>query len=432
MRPARPAAGLLLLAAAAAAKLPAATLVRTEVEPKIAWVGQRVLLKVDVLSDRGWAQVSRFGELEMAGAYLLGDSSQGVRLQRDIDGESYSGQRYELSVYPQVAGRLAIPPMAIEVRVRRLGAEGGDADEQRQTPVASLEVKTPPGAEGIRGLVSTPRLAVEQRWDGLPQQPKVGDAFKRVVRFEAEQVSGMAFTPLVFAAPAAVGLYPAEPAVQDRRERGSLTGTRTESVTYVLERPGTVSIPGLRYSWWDTAAERLETVELDGVELTVAGGASDLRGSPVAEPGGRPSPVLVAGLSLLGLLVAAAYGFRARLLGGWQAWREARRASEPQYFKRALASIRSGDAGAALADTMRWLDRIHSGPRPARLDPFLARFAQAGERRRLSVLLASEGPAARLADADKLAVDLCRVRARWRVDRAQRERRSAGLPALNG
>ena len=77
---------------------------RTAVEPAEAWVGQRVVLQIDVLGEDGWAQISRFGDMDLPGAYLVRTDSQGARLQDTIDGVSYTGQRYEVSIYPQLAG----------------------------------------------------------------------------------------------------------------------------------------------------------------------------------------------------------------------------------------------------------------------------------------------------------------------------------------
>lgn len=45
-------------------------ILRASVTPDTAWVGQRVLLQIDVLDDSGWARTSRFGAIELSGAYL--------------------------------------------------------------------------------------------------------------------------------------------------------------------------------------------------------------------------------------------------------------------------------------------------------------------------------------------------------------------------
>ena len=84
-------------------------LLRTTVTPQEAWVGQRVVLQVDVLGEDGWAQISRFGEVDLSGAYLIRTDTQGSRLQETIGGVAYTGQSYEFSIYPQLAGTVTVP-----------------------------------------------------------------------------------------------------------------------------------------------------------------------------------------------------------------------------------------------------------------------------------------------------------------------------------
>jgi hypothetical protein len=109
---------LLLLAGCTALAQADDIILRVAVKPPQAWVGQRVTLEVEVLSNGGWAQIPTFGELRLPGAYVLPVQGQGTRLQENIDGADYTGQGYQLSVYPQRAGEIAIPAMPVEVRVK--------------------------------------------------------------------------------------------------------------------------------------------------------------------------------------------------------------------------------------------------------------------------------------------------------------------------
>ena len=116
--------GLLSPAASAAGNI----LVRTAVEPAEAWVGQRVILQIDVLGSDGWAQITRFGEVDLPGAYLIRTESQGTRLQETVDGVAYTGQRYQVSIYPQRDGAILddrVGGTTFAVRAGR-GGESGD------------------------------------------------------------------------------------------------------------------------------------------------------------------------------------------------------------------------------------------------------------------------------------------------------------------
>lgn len=90
---------------------PAPIIVRSSIatKPDI-WVGQRVLLQVDVLARDGWAKINRAPDVEVPGAYMVRLETQGVRLNETVDGSAYTGQRYEMSLFPSGAAPLRFPP----------------------------------------------------------------------------------------------------------------------------------------------------------------------------------------------------------------------------------------------------------------------------------------------------------------------------------
>ena len=46
-------------------------ILRATVTPEEAWVGQQLILHVDVLAKDGWAQLKKVSDAEVDGAYLL-------------------------------------------------------------------------------------------------------------------------------------------------------------------------------------------------------------------------------------------------------------------------------------------------------------------------------------------------------------------------
>ncbi len=406
---------------------------RTAVEPTEAWVGQRVVLQVDVLGEDGWAQISRFGDVDLPGAYLIRTDSQGTRLQETIDGVSYMGQRYEVSVYPQKAGVIEVPPLPVEVTIKTWGADALQTAQQRQTPAVTINAKLPPGAEAIRGLISTTRLTATQEWTPAIEAPRVGDALQRTVTLQAEDVSGMAFAPLEYADLPGVGIYPAEPEVADSADRGALTGSRSEAVTYVFERAGSVRIPDIQVTWWNVSTEKLETIILRGHELEIAPGPAGTAGATGLSASARLNvrDLWLPGAILL-VLVALLSRFGRQLAKRWSAWRWYRQESEARYFKSALTSVRSKNARLALRDVMRWLDRINEGLAPAQLQAFMTRYADDDGQVEIDRLLDAVATQGRLADPTRLIRVLMDMRMRWREARRSDSAGVFVLPDLNG
>jgi len=349
-------------------------ILRTAVTPREAWVGQKVVLHVDVLAKDGWAQLTKVADTSVDGAYLIRLETQGTRLGETLEGDSYSGQRYEFMVFAQRDGKLTVPSIPVDVEVKTWGAAGGAHTEQLQTPEVEIVASMPPGAEGIRGLISTSRLTANQRWDPKPESVVVGDAIRRTITMSAEDVSGMAFVPKRYGDIEDVGVYPGEPAVDDNFARGSLTGTRIETVTYVFERARDLEIPDILFSWWDINANELKQITLPGLSLQVAA-------NPAVSPDNSQEIDdlqskrlwwwFVLAIVAIGAIVLL---FGKRISIRWTAWRKARREREVVYFQQVRRSARTGDPRALLRDTMRWLDRINDHTQPARLDEFLVQY----------------------------------------------------------
>ena len=404
---------------------------RTSVQPEKAWLGQRVILQIDVLGSDGWTQITRFDDIEIPGAYLMRTDSQGSRLQETIDGTSYSGQRYEFSIYPQAAGAIEIPAISVEITTRAMGVDADTSVRQAQAPAVTILSNIPAGAENIRGLVSTTQLTAEQTWQSPDGNPEVGDALQRMVSLQAVDVSGMAFTPLEHEDIPGVGIYPAQPTVEDTSNRGSLNGSRTEVVTYVFEQSGEVQIPDIEFSWWNLADSKLEHVVLPGHLMRVAAGAGSASGAGTLPEKQLKKRYLVPLVIMLLLLVYVLYFFRKALLKRWVTWRVARKESEKGYFQLVVKSIRSKKSAAALRNIMRWLDRINDASDPAQLDVFISRYGDTRAKKVVDQLLHSVAVNEQLADPAQLLDVLSTTRRNWRQARKQRLSSFKVLPGLN-
>jgi hypothetical protein len=417
-----------------AADTDANILIRTAVKPptKIV-IGQRVILQVDVLAADGWAQIKDVRDFSVAGAQVVRYASQGTRLNETIHGRAFSGQRYELSLFPWQAGTISLPSIPVVVEVSRWGSDAGKTTQRLKTPQAAFEVNTPPGAEGIKGLISTPSLEAVQHWVPEQKKFKLGEAIKRTIELSGRDISGMAFTPLDFESTDMVSIYAAEPRVDDRFDRGTLRGTRVESVTYVFTREGAVELPEIVVPWWDIDQNELKQAVLPALTLEIASSpmATAVETDGAATESSRAlSRLMVAALTALVLLLILVIIFHDRLQGAWTQWQQTRREDEHYYFRQFARAARSDEPDAVYNHLMRWLDRIHDGPGAARLDEFLSHYgdeAALNEMNRLQQALykANSGWSGKpLVAAMRLA------RRRWRQTKSPKQVDLA-LPPLN-
>lgn len=338
------------------------------------WVGQQLLLQLDLLALDGWAESSRLPHFEVDGAYLLRVESQGTRLSETLDGNSYSGQRYEWLLYPQRAGEIRIPPARFEARVKNFGADGGAEGTTWATPELSFEASMPPGAEHMDGgVISTTEMTITQSWEPPQTEVRAGDGVRRTVSFRAAAVTAMAFAPLQADSLPHVAVYLDEPAVEDVVDRGRLEyGKRIESVTYVPARAGEYRLPDISLSWWDIGSKQLRTESLPGITISVTPASGGAASDPaVGLPGWKWL------LAAIALVAALYYTVRRWLLPRWREFRAASGGSEIAWFRHFVKTARRGSATETMVALMQWLDRLRLPRRPARLRHFMQQYGDA-------------------------------------------------------
>jgi len=392
------------------------------------WIGERIPLRIELLSPTWFAGATSFELPEIPGGILLRVDERPTVLSEMIGEDTYSVQRHELALFVQREGTCEVPP--IQARFGIAGKPGeGPVDETLSTTALSVELRRPPGTEGLAYVISTTELAVEGSWDPEPGAATVGDAVTRRITRRAPDLPAMSFPPLPALETPGLAAYPKQPVVRDRTERGEFTGEREDAITYVCERAGTSSVPALAITWWDTDDEVLRREVIEGVSFDVAPAKVEpLAGELDAATGGEgPSLRWLLGFGLL-LAVAAFGAWKRASLAVWAAHRRERRdATEAGRFARLRRACRRGDASATLGALYAWLGVAWGTGRAPTLGELVERAPDAELSRALGALqeaVLARGP---LPARGELEGALRRARVRLR-----REARTAGpLPPLN-
>ena len=236
------------------------------------WVGQRTPFYVDLRARGTFSGTASFDLPQIPGAVVIkiGEPVVGTA---DLEGESWFVQKHEFALFSQRAGPLEIPPFSVRFS-RREGYTGPASDLQEKTTVMAFEMKRPPGSEAIGFLITTESLDITETWDPAlapaPVPAQVGALFKRTIRQRSPQIPGMALAPAPTTAPDGIRIYPGNVDTNDKLTRGEFLGERSETITYLLQKPGTLELPALTYVWWNPKKEKLESKSLPAVSFDVA------------------------------------------------------------------------------------------------------------------------------------------------------------------
>lgn len=280
------------------------------------WTGEQLTLNLDLSTPALSFSDIHFNLPEVPGALVLRTDTTTVKLSEQRDGETWQVLRYPITLFPQRSGAVQVP--SFEVRFQTANGFGSEsvAHQLRTAPLA-LEVRQPPGVEPGQVVVTTSRLQLDAAWTLRDSPLKPGDAVTLTVERQAMGLSAMLLPPLPVARPEGLAAYPADAEIDDRTNRGSLTGVRRDRVTWIVEQAGDYALPDILFRSWDPARERLETQRVEGVRFS-ADALPGQTGPVATRRSPAPSPRHLDPLALLKVaipvMLLALLGWRFRLV----------------------------------------------------------------------------------------------------------------------
>ncbi len=227
-------------------------IVRTRIEPEgPVLVGQKTILWVEILTSTWFTSAPQLPQtLEIPNAVVKMPDTFGSNRTERIGGATYAGQARRYLIYPQGPGQFDTPVVPLTLTVA-LESGGSSPQLSLEAPAQRFEARRPPGSEGLGLVLAAPGMQFNEQWDPEPGELKVGEAITRTVTVTIDDAVGMLLPPLEMKAVEGVSLYPGKPEINDKSNRGQLTGSRSDSATLVMEVEGTYHLPEVVYHWWD-------------------------------------------------------------------------------------------------------------------------------------------------------------------------------------
>ncbi len=337
--------------------------VEAEVDDASPYVQGKVLLTVRLYADERVID-GQLADPEAPGAVVerLGDD----RVTRSaIDGRSYRVVERQFALFPQRSGELTVEPIVFDGHLRdtrrrrardpfdsfadfdelfggaRLGGGSlfdawlagsglggglldgffGPPGRRVRTRSEPLTLAVSPRPEQADGEWWLPARGVElvEDWEGDPPLLRVGEPVTRLVAIRATGVSGAQLPVLDLPEVEGLKQYP-EPPLDDTVAQGDeVVSVKLQRVTLIPTRPGSLTLPELELSWWDTTrdeprvarlpARRVDVLPAEGAEGAEGQAAAALLPAPPTPNGGeRPSPAPEAPGSRLGRRMLSGIG----------------------------------------------------------------------------------------------------------------------------
>jgi hypothetical protein len=320
-----------------------------------AWVGQRLPFFIELHTRGSFDGSPTFSIPQIPGTVILKVGNPVVS-SRQIDGEDWFTQRHEFALFSQRDGALEIPAIPIRFSSRN-GFTGPVTDIDAKSEALTLNIQRPPGSEGIGFLITTDSLEITETWEPEPASAEVGSVFKRTINQRAAEMTGMALAPAPTRAPEGTRLYPGRAEVTDKTERGDFLGERRETITYLIEKTGTITLPEITYNWWNPTTKTIESKTLPAATF-------DVPAPPAAAASSSSTITLIwpwlLAIALIAITAWQRKNLSAQALHAWKALNPPHRVAA----RKLLRACRANDAAEASAAWSAWIDTRPAGYQP--------------------------------------------------------------------
>jgi len=239
------------------------------------WTGQQVTLNLDLKTTGFSFSNTHFNLPEVSGAFLMQTDTTTIKFSEKTDGVAWQIIRYPLALYPQKPGQLEVP----SINVRFTTSAGFGSAEQAfkfKSEPLQIHIQTPPGVKPGDLVITTSSFDLSYNWQPESGTAQTGDALTLTVTRQANDISAMLLPPLPVFHIEGLAAYPQAPEVKDKTNRGDLTGERTDSIIWVVEKPGTYNIPAIRFQWFDPVSLELKQQIIPGLNLNIPPSAADM------------------------------------------------------------------------------------------------------------------------------------------------------------
>lgn len=216
-------------------------------------------------------------DLDNALLKKVGDS----QYQKSINGVTYAVVETRYALFPQQSGLLTIPStlwsvVTNEPRQRRdpfmsdpFFGRGGKKINLR-TPEKVVNVLPQPATYDAAVWLPAESLDIQQSWSQSPDSFVVGEPITRTIRIKAKGVLASQLPPLTIDNMTGLSYYPDQPQSDEQLNSDGVTTVKQESYAIVAQRPGTITLPAISLTWWDTETERVREAHLPVQQITIA------------------------------------------------------------------------------------------------------------------------------------------------------------------
>ncbi|MBR9873154.1 MAG: protein BatD [Vibrionaceae bacterium] len=227
-------------------------------------VNEQVILTIEVATPRWFTGGTRIGSVEIPDVIAKQRNQLAINFTERKGGQTWSRQRWEVTLYPQVSGDFVVPPIAVGVQVS--APDGKNVSGTLYTQPIRFSASLPSGllSDNTPWFAAT-HVDVKQEWATSSEPLKVGDAITRQITITAQDSLSVLLPDLLKGeSNDRYQTYLQPHQLTDTQTRGDYQSTRTEQSVYVIQQGGELTLPAHEFQWWNSETQQLESIVIEG------------------------------------------------------------------------------------------------------------------------------------------------------------------------
>lgn len=249
--------------------------VELQAQPERPYVGQQTQIMVRVIHN-----IPLFdGDLieptiDNADTYSHGKES---RYSIFRDGQKFHVRERNLSIVARLPGQIMIPPVSYRGLIQSAtgapatGSTAAARRINRASEALYLEVRKPPSEFSGNTWLPARELKLDQRWDEISNELRVGDSLGLTLGIEARGLPAEALpADLLSVDSGKVRVYADQETRSNQFDGRDIVGRLEQRFVVVITEPGEIQLPEINLKWWDVEQEAERIAALAGKSWAVS------------------------------------------------------------------------------------------------------------------------------------------------------------------
>ena len=231
-------------------------------------VGQKISINYSLAVQGYFNGGTHFNLPSLSKGRLVQASNFAVNGNTKIKSEQYATQLWQIGFYPEHAGLVEIPSLAFKIQY--IDTKGDEQVSTLHSESMAILAYLPEPLKTIEEYIVASDLQLSEEWSEQKTTYQVGDIIQRDITIEAKEINSIQLPHIKFRKIDGLQVQAQEPKLTDQSHRGEQTATLAQTITYVIQQPGSYQVGGERLNWWNVGTG-LQQTAFDKKEVHVAG-----------------------------------------------------------------------------------------------------------------------------------------------------------------